>query len=124
MRDSAANVGHIDVNVRVDKISERLFWKGLTLSARETESCGICILQPMLATSMSMRQWTRSVRDSAANAGHIDVNETVLEQSKLHNTPAMLIVGINACLFSCTYNSGCVMILAEKCLFLAMIYNE
>ena len=25
---SAANVGHIDVNVIVDKISERLFWKG------------------------------------------------------------------------------------------------
>ena len=28
MKDSAANVGHIGVNVTVDKISERLFWKG------------------------------------------------------------------------------------------------
>ena len=68
---------HIDVNETVDKISERLFWKGFN---------------PLGERDRIM--WNMH---SAANVAHIDVNETVLEQSKLHNTPAMLIGDFNAC---------------------------
>ena len=57
MRDSAANVGHIDVNVTVDKISERFFWKGFN---------------PLGERDRIM--WNMH---SAANVGHIDLNVTV-----------------------------------------------
>ena len=56
---SAANVGHIDLNVTVDKISEteRLFWKGFN---------------PLGERDRIM--WNMH---SAANVGHIDLNVRV-----------------------------------------------